>query len=336
MIQNVATDTTKYGLNIGGFIGLEPDGKSSGPVHPDALFLTSGRACMAAVLDANPEVVRVHVPYYSCGSVLVAMEERGIEVSFYPIAETLLPQKRIEPQDDELLVLIDLFGLRGSSFTQLGAGLGRNVVFDDTHAFHAGRRERHQWSFNSARKFHGTPDGAFLYAPIPLQAPTGRNEGVSAEHLLLRHLGANAEAYAAFRRNEECITTEFRAGNLISELLLERADHQYCKTARRRNFLKLAELLGPLNTTSADLGPDAVPYCYPLFLQGDRSQLRSDLQALGIFIPVFWNDVIARQDRTGEFLFEKNLSRGLLPLPVDQRYGLSEMEILAEQVKSLI
>ena len=327
--------TGKYGLNIGGFIGLEPVGSRSAPVHPGAYFLSSGRSCMAAILDASPEVVRVHVPYYSCDSVLVAMEERGIEVSFYPIGETLLPQKRIEPQDDELLVLIDLFGLRGSAFTQLGAGLGRNVVFDDTHAFHAGRRDPQQWSFNSARKFHGTPDGAFLYAPIPMQAPTGRNEAVSAEHLLLRYLGANAEAYAAYRRNEECVTTEFLAGNLISELVLRRTDHTHCMEVRRRNFLKLAELLGPLNTLPVQLGPGATPYCYPLFLKGDRSQLRAELQALGIFVPVLWNDVITREDRSGEFVFEKDLSRGLLALPVDQRYGTSEMEALAEQVKIL-
>lgn len=327
--------TGKYGLNIGGFIGLEPGGTGPVEIHSGALFLSSGRACMAAILDASPGVVRVHIPYYSCDSALAAMAERGIEVSFYPIGESLLPQKRIEPQDDELLVLIDLFGLRGSAFAQLGAGLGRNVVFDDTHAFHAGRRDPLQWSFNSARKFHGTPDGAFLYAPIPLQAPTARNEAVSAEHLLLRYLGANAEAYAAYRRNEECVTTELLAGNLISELLLQRTDHANCMEARRRNFLKLAELLGPLNAIPVQLGPDAAPYCYPLFLEGDRSRLRGGLQALGIFVPALWNDVITRDAEAGAFLLEKELSRGLVALPVDQRYGVSEMEMVAQNVKIL-
>ena len=60
------------------------------------------------------------------------------------------------------------------------------------------------------------------------------------------------------------------------------------------------------------------------------AEVRTKAPKAGIFVPQFWKDCTERSDAA--FAWELELSRRLLPLPVDHRYGLADMDRLAEQV----
>ena len=48
-----------------------------------------------------------------------------------------------------------------------------------------------------------------------------------------------------------------------------------------------------------------------------------------IYVPTYWNDVL---DAKGINDFEKDLSTFLLPLPIDQRYGINDMKTIVETI----
>lgn len=321
---------------IGGFIGLEPFSVSRQPLYPDAVALTSGRACMAALLDHYKDVTHVQLPFYCCDALLEPFVDRGIPLRFYTVGEDLLPLGLEPSGKNGLIVLVDFFGIIGERLSRFGAPLGERVVYDDTHAFHQGRRSRSQWSFNSARKFFGVPDGAFLFAPVPLGPPLEMNTEVSADHLLLRHMGEADSAYPVYLRNEARMTSAYLAPSPVSLGLLARYGREGSATVRRANFQVLHQRLAASNLLDLSLAEGSVPLCYPYLPASRGSVDRSALHRAGLFIPKFWEDVLRRPDPEGHFGREKHWSDQLLPLPIDQRYGPQDMEQMLERLLTVL
>ena len=63
---------------------------------------------------------------------------------------------------------------------------------------------------------------------------------------------------------------------------------------------------------------------YPLLVEDD--QLRHVLIENKIYISQWWKWVLSNNNSND---FEKKLSKYLLPLPIDQRYDLKDMEMVA-------
>lgn len=331
-----AEKKTYAGSTFGGFIGLEHLLDCANAPHAADELLTSGRSCLAVVLKHLPHIRTVHVPFYTCNSLLEPIQNVGLEIQFYGIDNTLYPVDLVMPNESDLLILTDLFGVLGQGMTEIGSRINGSVVYDDTHAFYFGRRSSNQWSFNSARKFCGVPDGAYLFSPLLIERPSKRNDEVSGEHLLLKFLDASEYAYRAYQRNEARMTTNALRCSMTSELMLERLDHQVNKRRRRENFVWLHEQLNFENEIRIDLDDGTVPFCYP-FLPLERPVIDRDrLFERGLFLPTLWNDVVVRADPSGKFTFEKDLARRLLALPVDQRYDLDDMAVMLERLRAVL
>ena len=75
------------------------------------------------------------------------------------------------------------------------------------------------------------------------------------------------------------------------------------------------------------LDPEYTPQCYPLLLRDNN--LRELLIAKRIFVPQFWPGLV-QNDVSPEIW---DLIHNLLPLPLDQRYGLDDMAYLIEQIE---
>lgn len=316
----------------GGFIGLGPFGDQRVPLHPDGYLRSSGRSCLASILDAIGEVRRAHIPYYTCDSALLAFRERSINIAFYGIGQDLLPHLPSDILEGDVLVVNDLFGLLGDAIERTTDQVRAHIIHDDTHAFHVGRRSDRAWSFNSARKFLGVPDGAFLFAPRACMPPAERNVRTSTDHLVLKSIGAHEEAYRSYQLNEERMSTAPERASVASEELLARTDLTRCAERRVANFKVLKTHLGHLNRL--DVNEDGcIPYCYPFWPALNQLVDRKHFHEAGIFIPTLWQDVIDRPDVDDAFRFEKQLSRELLPLPIDQRYTEEDMHDMA--VKAL-
>ncbi len=313
---------------IGGYFELElpPPARCR---HPRALAYATGRACVAAILDAmSPSAV--HVPAWACEALYEPMRRASVPLRLYGLGPTLAPAPIPRIRPGELLVLINAFGTLDAVVAELAAALGDGLVVDNTQAFFA-REIPGAWAFNSARKFFGVPDGAYLYPPRRMAAPAPADSHLSVEHLIAR-LGGDPEAgYRGFREHEVLLSDAQPGMSRLAARILAAVDYRRVAETRRRNYALLHARLGSENRLEADLDAVHVPMCYP-FLPRGRLE-REVLIARRIFVPRFWQSVL---DRPGDdFAWERQLAARLLPLPVDQRYGEEDMEHVARTVLEL-
>lgn len=318
---------------FGGFIGLDQVDKAvrHPSTHPDAVLLTSGRACMAAILD-QLRPARVHVPFYTCDSLLAPMRERGIPTEFLAIDAQLQVSGLPGANDSELVVLINHFGVRNAAILRLAAEYKGPIALDLTHAYYASP-PKGVWAFNSLRKFFGVPDGGQLHSPIPLSAPVQSNERVNADHLLLRELEPGTIALEAFRTNEARMSTAYLGANVLTKAVMTHVDEQAARERRNANFAAAHEVFGGANQLDLDLASIDGPLCYPLLL--DRTVDLAPMHARGLFIARYWPDVLRRPE-AAHHPIESMLSARLLAFPIDQRYTDQHINDAAWEVRHML
>lgn len=305
---------------IGGFFELEKPGGNAA-WHRAGAALTSGRACLRAILELT-RPSRVFVPFYICDAALVPLQLLGIPLEFYGLTESLDPTPASWP-DDAAVLYVNYFDMKGRGADDISAALGPRAIIDDTQAFFR-RSHGRAWSFNSARKFFGVPDGAYAYGPRAAEIrPAGVNGTAPSEHLMSRAAGDQARAYQQYVAAEQRVSVELLAPSPMSGQLLEGIDYDGARSARRRNFALLHERLAPENALPIDFALDAgaAPFCYP-FLPS-RPLRHQQLWQREIFVPRLWPEVGGRP--ASGFDWERGLAERLLPLPVDQRYDADDM-----------
>jgi len=210
---------------------------------------------------------------------------------------------------------------------------GSRVAVDDTQAFF--RRGRNDvWSFNSARKFFGVPDGGFLYGPAEHVCELPPSDSADCDHLLSRWAGDDPRAWEQFKQHEARIGIEPRVMSIVSRRLLGAVDMDRARRRRQANFQELHRRLRAHNAIALPLdtvGSDG-PMCYPFLPTLDVD--RRALTRLGILVPTLWPEISCR--REPGFDWERQIARRLLPLPIDHRYGLAEMERVAEALLQVL
>jgi hypothetical protein len=303
--------------HIGGFFELEPESAGSGPLHSEALLLQNGRACLVTMLQARSPR-RAFVPHYTCDATLDPFRLLGVELVFYGLDPSFLPEQMPALRQDDVFLYTNHFGLCESHVETLTRQIGPQLVVDDTHALFRGARAG-LWSFTSARKYFGVPDGAFLFSPEAAPEPLAPFEAYSLDHLRLRSEGLQREAFAAYQAYERTLDCRVFGISHYSRDRLSRIDFQAVAARRRRNFLHLDAQLGHLNRLSWSLG-DSVPFCYPLL--PTRQVAHEAFYAQGIYPPRLWPDVLRRDAPATE----RTWAAELLPLPVDHRYDDDDMD----------
>jgi hypothetical protein len=318
---------------IGGFFELEiSDGRR--PFHTDAAALSSGRAALRCILQAV-RPARVWMPFYICEAALQPCEAEDVPVEFYPIDEAFDPILPAGvPAAGECLVYVNYFGLKSSTAARLAAAHGRRAIVDDTHAFFA-RGYPGAWSFNSARKFFGVPDGGYAYGAGLSADNYPRPSEIRYEHLVNRLLGRQELAYEQYLQSESMVTAALVRMSVLSERLLAGVDYEAVRERRLANFAALHRAFGARNCLAPRLAPAStdVPYCYPLL--SSEPVPWGELWSKGVFAPRLWPDVPGRP-RAGEFARESMLAGRLLPLPIDHRYGADDMGRLAAVVTEVM
>jgi hypothetical protein len=320
-------------IAIGGFLELEL-GRSGVPYHVDVPAFASGRACLRCVLERlRPR--RVWTPSYVCDSVIQTIRRTGAEVAYYALdaaLDPLLPAERPDADAGDCALYVNYFGVKNDTAAAFASAYGERAIVDDTQAFFQ-KGYPGAWSFNSARKFFGVPDGGYAYgdglAGVVRQPPIR----VHYDHLINRLLGQSALAFEQFRESEACVSDEPVAMSKLAERLLLGVDYGAARRTRRENFERLHARFGGRNrltfsTTAAAHGP----YCYPLLT--DCAVPWQKFWDRQIFLPRLWPEVSERQDDA--FAWERQVAAHLLPLPVDHRYGSADMDRLAEAVDEVL
>ena len=109
--------------------------------------------------------------------------------------------------------------------------------------------------------------------------------------------------------------------------LLHSIDYDEIKKKRVQNFTYLHHRLKGINNLQLII-PEG-PFMYPLYM-GKGQELRKKLLKEKIYVPVLWPNVL-KQCKEEEW--EYDLACNILPLPVDQRYSYSEMDMIATQIE---
>lgn len=314
--------------HIGGFFELEIP-KGSGPLHGKAIPLHTGRACLHAILTQK-RPTRIHLPFFICHLIVDMIGALGIECNFYEIDESFLPIDLPQPGPDEFLLLVNYFGIQSEFVSRIASEFQGRCIVDNTQAFFE-VDDGKSWAFYSARKFFGVPDGAYLYAPEPLQVSSGTRFKPNLSHLVNRLSGLQQIAFRQFHRHESRFEFKVRRMSEVSARLLAAYDYDGVAAIRRSNYQSLHQALASINRLDAALPDSAVPFCYPLLL--DRHVSRSALAENFLYVPTFWKEVIEKS--TERFWRERELATCLLPLPIDQRYsarGMCSLLVKLEKV----
>ncbi len=316
---------------FGGYFGLE---LHQGPYayHQASLALKSGRASLHYILNyTKPSTV--YVPYYTCDALLEPFALTNTTYKFYEINELLEPVTLPVLGDNEYFIYINYFDLKRDFSDQLSARYGDKLIIDCTQAFFM-KGNRQSWLFNSCRKFFGTPDGSYLYAPAgkTLPAVDELNEHYLTEHLLKRFNGHTTDGYADFTVNETYCDSTVLQMSKLSGYLLSHIDYKAVIEKRRSNYKTFQQAFGSINTINLDIANDAAPMFYP-FLTKKLIDKRS-LHQQNIFVPTLWNDVLTRLEN--EYAFEKDFANRLIPLPIDHRYQEEDIQLAITAISKLL
>ena len=320
---------------IGGFFEIELP-RQPIAIHRAALKLSTGRSCLLAALQFM-QPARCYAPHYTCDAALQPLKMLGIDCVLYCTDRNLVPQKIPKLNEDECILLTNYFGLQRQLTQQWSEKLGPQLIVDNTHDFFHEDSLPTSWSFTSARKYFGVPDGAFLNVPegiinedvVPNTVPAFTN--VSLQHSLNRKLGKQEAAFADFQRYEESLPCSILKMSDYSRAMLGTISFPQVAQQRRDNFQQLANALRTRNAFSVSESPDATPFAYPY--QSRKGLTHADLHQLQIYAPQFWKNVLDRQATDCPVALE--YSRSLIPLPVDHRYGRQEMQRIIDTISTI-
>ncbi len=309
--------------SIGGYFELElPHGTE---YHSTAIALNTGHNCLEYILRVRG-YKRVFLPYYSCEVLLEPFNKLGIDYTFYHINERLEIDEDITLGDGEALLCINYFGLKQDFVETLAVKYGQQLIVDNTQAFYARPIEGID-TFYSCRKFFGVADGAYLYCDKPLDMELEQDQSWDRMTHLLKRIDISPEAaYDEYSQLEEQLKDKpIKTMSYLTHRIMTSIDYNLVKTKRRDNYMLLESALSDRNGFSLLLADDAVPMVYP-YLTTDP-KLRQRFIDNKIYVATYWPNVLDWCNDKGN---DYKLTKYLLPLPIDQRYGSVEDKRIVE------
>lgn len=325
-------------------------------------FTASGREAIELALcsleQARPELPkRCLMPAYMCDSVFVPFRHRGWELIFYTVDRGLISYGeevfRLAMEHDPGLILIHpYFGV--DTCRELREHLralrksGVLVMEDVTQSYYldeAGNEA--DFIVGSLRKWYAIPDGGFVVSDLPL-IRDGLEDGEAyarkrLDPLTKKWIYLHADASLgeteeerqarkkAYLEKNRALEEELdhyavpRRMSRISASILSEIDEEAAAQKRRDNYTYLYEKTGGMRRIRPILPREGgeAPLYFPIYAK-ERENLQSFLRGRDIYAPVLWP--LGEENRDALAGDEEYIYRRMLALPIDQRYGLEEME----------
>ena len=166
-------------------------------------------------------------------------------------------------------------------------------------------------------------DGAILYTDQQIEI-LEQDESFERMHFILgRYERSAGEFYQEYVDNNHFLQKEpIKRMSKLTENLLHGIDYDDTRRKRTENFAYLHERLE--NTNKLKLVVPNGAFMYPYYVE-NGFELRKKLQAEKIFIPTLWPAVF---NRCNQNELEYQMANNILPIPVDQRYGIEDMNYI--------
>ena len=306
---------------IGGYIELDT---YTGPMlYEDGIKLNCGRNALAYIIKAK-KINKINVPKFMCDSNDKVLIENGVEVIYYNIGLDFKPQIK---DYDGWLYVVNFYGQLTNEYILT---LGKNVIVDNAQAYFQ-RPVKGVDTIYTCRKFFGVPDGAILYTDKLIEINLMDESYNRMNFLLGRFERTASEFYKDYVDNNHFFKDEpIKIMSKLTENLLHGLYYDVIKKKRTENFSYLNSKLASINKLTLKIPEGA--FMYPLYID-NGFEIRKKLQDKKIFIPTLWPAVF---NLCSENDLEYDMAKNILPIPVDQRYGIDEMNIIINSILELL
>lgn len=305
---------------IGGYIEL--DTYTGKMLHDDGVKLNCGRNALAYIIKAK-NIKKLWMPKFMCDSCDKVLSDNNVNVQYYSIGIDFKPTIK---EWDGWLYVVNFYGQLSNDYLN---SLGDRIIVDNAQAYFQEPIPGVDTLY-TCRKFFGVADGAILYTDKYIEVEE-QDESFGRMHFLLgRYERSASEFYAEYVENNHFFRNQpIKTMSKLTENLLHGIDYEEVRKRRTQNFSYLHEKLYYVNMLNLSL-PDGA-FMYPLYIE-NGAELRKQLQTKKIFIPTLWPAVF---NLCGEDELEYDMAKNILPIPVDQRYGIEEMEYIINEIKRL-
>jgi hypothetical protein len=316
---------------IGGYFGLELSrGKE---YYPDAIKLNSARNCFKYILLAQ-KPSKVYVPYYIDKSMTEeSLQNSGVKFEFYNIDEKFEIADSVNVKNEEKILYNNYFALKNEYVLKLVHIYGNKLIIDNTQAFFCKPVSGIDTLYSLGSKFFGAPGGGYLFTNVLLNTKFEQDVSYAGMTHLLGRIDKTAhEFFEHFQESKKrrC-NQEIKIMSNLTQAILSSIDYETVKIIRERNFYYLHSYLQDINELQLNLSLIEGPMIYPLLIKKDA--LRQKLIENKIYVPTYWKEILD-MEKASEW--EKYLTNYLLPLPIDQRYEISDMKIIIDCIKQNI
>jgi hypothetical protein len=350
--------------HLGGYqISLEQ--RKRGDRFQRALPLANGRAALGvavryARLTMAKQRTTVLLPAYLCQSMIQPIVELGLRVRFYPVGPDLSvkPAEVCERIDDSILavLLMHYFGFPQAEdlAAVLKARFPHIVIIDDrTHLLLSDLRSETISSdvdvaTYSARKWGPFPDlGLVIWRGGDPEAKHGGllDRGYDFSFGFLRLLGVLLRtlffawpsetgrrlSLMPFHKADAVLDhrVRIRGASPLSRLLWRFWDWEGASQVRRENYQYLLDNWpsGGIEPLFKKLPESVCPLGFPIRTP-ERNRVRQHLISKGLFAPIHW--LRPPQISARDFPDAADLAEEELTIPIDQRYGLAQMDYILE------
>jgi hypothetical protein len=308
----------------------------------------SGRSALALVVQdlQRKGVKHIHLPAYLCDSIIAPIEALNLDYSFYNVDDALNGDP--QPPRNAAVLLIDYFGWPNKSFSDDAI-----LIVDRCQSFLSEwtvSTPDAQYVVSSPRKFGPTGVGGWCNLTGSSAEPTKESSRAVEQSWAARLLkgkyladstasldDAIEQSYLASLADVENYLDSHPTQAGIPEVALKMIagiDWAQVAKQRRENWLQLIQLLpAEVEAVFSSLPDDVVPLGLLVRLT-NRDEVRKQLAAERIFCPVHWP--LPQQVDPKAFPVSRKLADTLLTLPIDQRYGESEMTRLSEALRRAV
>lgn len=320
-------------MEIGSFLELQlPKGRELYSAEKDIARLNTGRMAIWHAFRVTG-CTRIWIPIYQCDSIRDTFEQKGVEVCFYSQDPQFNPID-IDARENDAVLLVNYYGIMSNSRMEELAQKYKHAIVDCAQAFFCKPIEDALMVY-SCRKFIGVPDGAYVVgknAHLYIDEYPQCYSSDTASFLLKRiEYGCEGKGYEARSINESRIDSEdCMKMSKLTRVLLDAEDYEYNKRKRKENFATAHALLGDINKIDpiSYYDDETIPMVYPLVVEDDS--LIQRLFAAKHFQGHWWSYICEEQP---EATFEHWLSRYIIPITIDQRYGTEELNYLAKIIR---
>ena len=319
-------------MEIGSFIELElPKGREHFKGETNIARLNTGRAAIWHALRVTG-AQSIWIPYYQCETVREFLTRKGANIKFYHIDSNFNPTD-LHPEQDDAVLLVNYYGIMSAQRMAQLAAPYHNVIIDNCQAFFC-EPIPNALNVYSARKFVGVADGAYVVGPnahsFTDEYPQCYSSDTAAFLLMRIEYGCAGKGYEARSVNETRVDTEdIMRMSPLTHAMLDGANYEFNKSKRIENFNYACELFDGMNRIDPRqyIDGETVPMVYPLVIESDA--LLGKLLAAKHFQGHWWKYIT--EELPAE-TFEHWLSRFMIPITIDQRYGSKELD----HIKSII